>query len=287
MGLGLAEFRHRHRPHVKADGVVLVVVQVTDIGGENPGLKQQVRHAIFRRNADPALEAEGIGIGGALDKAGVVAARQFFQPLEIVVLAHGQRQPAVFIGENRVGQFDIIVGEIRFQLVAEATRDRSRNAEPDAPGFVGKAQVRIDNAVGGVDRANVIEQAAARLEAPATLALELGRAFPADLDRLLLLDLFLGCGDLGLGRGDRAGRGLLALLDIAELRLQIGDFALELVQLGQQRCGLFGGDRLRHCRCGIEPDRCGPGQQTYRLERRIFHKIACLLRLRCMLMSAL
>ena len=271
MGLDIAEFRHRHGAQIETDAVVLVIVQVTNIGGEHTGLKQQVRHAILRRKPDPPFKAESIGISGALDKAGVVAARQFFQPLEIVVLARRHRQPAVFISEKGIGQVNLVTGKIRFQLVAETARDRSRGAQPDPPRFIGKTESVVDDAVGRVDRAEVIEHAAARLEAPAVLALDLGRALEGDLDRLLLFQLFLGRGDLCLRRGNRAGRGLLRLLHIAKLRLQVGDFPLELVQLAQQRRCLFAADRLRHRGRGIEPDRCGPGQQAYCLEHMVFH----------------
>ena len=198
------------------------------------------------------------------------------------MLAGGHCQPAILIGQDGVGQVHVIAGEIRLELVAEAARDAARGAQPDPPGLVGKAQSRIGDAVGRIDRARVKQDPAARLEPPAILALDLRRAVPADLHRLLLRQLFLGRDNFRIGRRDGAGRGLLALLHRAQLRLQVGDLALELLQLAEQRRCLFGRYRLRHRCRGAKRDRCGSGQQAEGFEHGIVHERArplfCVLR---------
>ena len=287
MGLDRAEFRHRHGADIETDGIILVIVEIVAIAGEQARLEQQVGQAILRRKSDPALETEGVGIAGALDKAGVIAARQFLQPLEIIVLARGQRQPAMFIGEKGVGQLDIIAGKIRFQLVAEAARDRARGTQPDAPRLAGKAKTGVDDAVRCVDGAGIDQDAAARLEAPAVFSFDLRCTLERDLGRLLLRQLLFGRGNLRIGGGNRAGRELLVLPDRAQLRLQIGDLALQTFELAQQCGGLFLGNRRCHSRRRIERHRCGTGQQTNCLEHRGFHQRACLLRSGFKLMSAI
>src|SRR3546814_8907693 len=89
MQLRLAQLRREDDTAVGADPVV-AAVQRLEIVGEHPALQQQRVLGIFHRHTDAPGEAERIGKRRALDKAGVVAARQFLETLEIIMLADRQ-----------------------------------------------------------------------------------------------------------------------------------------------------------------------------------------------------
>src|SRR3546814_4921562 len=63
---------------------------------------------------------ERVGKRRALDKADVVAARQFLETLEIIMLADRQFQRPMFIGQQRIGHLDVAGREIGLELILEA-----------------------------------------------------------------------------------------------------------------------------------------------------------------------
>src|SRR3546814_9849938 len=69
MDLGIAQLWHPHRAGIDREIVVAVARQVVGIGAEYPALQQQRLALVLRRQADAALEAEGLGEGRAFHRS--------------------------------------------------------------------------------------------------------------------------------------------------------------------------------------------------------------------------
>ncbi len=231
--LGLARLGRVNDAAVEAVAVV-AAVERGEVVGEDAALQQQCAGRIFGRNARAADEVEGVGKGRTLDEAGIVAARQFFQPLEAIVLADGELQGSVIVGHERVEQYDVAFGEIGLDLISEAAGDRSAETHADAAQFVRKAERGIGDRAGCADIGGIDLNPAARLEAPAVGGLDLGRALPFDLRRR------------GLGGGRRSGsrRRDGRRRRLIEARFQGFDLGPKRREFGAQRGRLLGAHRL-------------------------------------------
>ncbi len=91
-------------------------------------------------------------------------AGQFVERLEIILLADDEFEIAFLVRHESIGEFDVAGGEIEFQFVAEAARNRAFDAETSAPQFVREAKPRIAETARRADRCEIIHQSAARLE---------------------------------------------------------------------------------------------------------------------------
>src|SRR3546814_518553 len=89
------------------------------------------------------LEPEGIGEGRAFKEAGVIAAGQFFQSLEVIVLANSESQAFGFVSQDSIHEFNAIIRTIGFELRAKAAGNRSFHAEAGTAYRVGEAQAVI------------------------------------------------------------------------------------------------------------------------------------------------
>src|SRR3546814_14441068 len=83
------------------------------------------------------LEPEGIGEGRAFKEAGVIAAGQFFQSLEVIVLANSESQAFGFVSQDSIHEFNAIIRKIGFELIAKAAGNRSFHAEAGTADPVG------------------------------------------------------------------------------------------------------------------------------------------------------
>ena len=242
--LHIAQHGREYRPHVAAQRSVFVVVQRFQVVGKGTSLHQHRAALVLCREAHAPLEPEGIGKGGALHERVEPARRQFLERLEVVVLPHRQAQRPGIVGEDRIGHLDFAAtGEVRLELVAEPARDIALNAQPDTTRLVGKAQPVVLDAVGRRHVTGIVLQAAARLEAPAPLALDLRRALPRDAPRT-------GIGGFGRGIGRTLGgeRGRFRVgvfqLGLGKARLQRIHPRIHRLHLGAHG-GEFGAQRSR------------------------------------------
>ena len=163
MQLCVAHFGHEDQPPVEA---AIVAVGLVDIVGEDARLRHQRSGGIGQRRAEPALEAERVGKGGAFDEGGVQAAGQLFERLEIVVMADDDFESAILVGQDRIGDVDFVAREVDFDLVSEAARNIARCAEPCTADLVAEPIVAAGR-IGDIGEARIEHQASARGEAPA------------------------------------------------------------------------------------------------------------------------
>ena len=108
---------------------------------EDAALDEHIVTAIFGGNAEAASKAERIGEGGTLDHGNETAAGQLFHGLEVVELADGDVHVARAVFDQRVGDIDLVSGEIDLHLVGKAAGDialytQTRSARFRAPAFV-------------------------------------------------------------------------------------------------------------------------------------------------------
>jgi hypothetical protein len=228
---------------------------------------QQVAAGQVGRNADAALEIEGVGEGGALDEGGEARAGQLFKRLEIVMLADGEADRLRrAISQDGVGELDPALGEIELEHVAEAAGYRPFDPEPGAPQLVRETEPRIADPVRARHVGHVILQAPARLERPAARRRNRRRAAETDLGT--------GLGRGRLGRRRRLGCGQGCELDLRRLRggrsqsggvasrLELGDARLQRLDLRAQR-GELGGD----ISCLLGMSGSGSGEHGSRQQR--------------------
>jgi len=207
-----------------ADPAVVVEAAVDRVGGEQPGIDPHVAGLVdqARRETDPASVGERIVERGALEERDEPRARNLLEAVPGLMVADNQVPRLVLgrVGEDHVAEAGRGVGEVHLELVAEAAGDGALGAQPDAAGAGVEPEVAGDDVVVGVaDVADVVLDAAARLERPAGfLVLVQGRALPRRghrghlrldaLERFLeRLDLRLEQLDLGLGIVGRNGGG--------------------------------------------------------------------------------
>src|SRR3546814_12678042 len=62
-------------------------------------------------------------------EAGVIDAGQFFQSLEVIVLANSESQAFGFVSQDSIHEFNAIIRKIGFELIAKAAGNRSFHAE--------------------------------------------------------------------------------------------------------------------------------------------------------------
>ena len=236
----VTQLRREDQPAVNAGRIVGILAEILDIVGEDARLRHEVAAGQRRRQPDPSFEVERVGEGGALDERGEARAGQLFQGLEIVVLADRQAdRVGRLVGEDGVGDLDIVVGEIDLEHIAEAARNRAFDAEPAAAQLIGETQAGIADAVGAGDIAEIILQPAARLERPSARRGDLRRAAEANL-RTGLGRRLGRCRRLHIGH--RCQLKLRRLKGGGPLRLELCNLGAQCRDLGAQR-GDLGGKR--------------------------------------------
>src|SRR3546814_19767460 len=102
---------------------------------------------VLCRQADAALEAEGLRKSSALHRAGEEVARHLVERPERFDLSHRERQRPRTIGEIDIGPFDRIVSEIGLDELGKAAGNLAVDATIKAAAFVGQAHARA-----GTDR---------------------------------------------------------------------------------------------------------------------------------------
>src|SRR3546814_21011852 len=83
-----------------------------DIAAECAALQQESAGLILAGKTQSPLEPEGIGEGRAFKEAGVIAAGQFFQSLEVIVLANSERQAFGFVSQDSIHEFNALIRKI-------------------------------------------------------------------------------------------------------------------------------------------------------------------------------
>ncbi len=136
------------------------------------------------------------------------------------MLADGEIDVAGIVGDDGVGDRNLVAGEIDFELVAEAARNIALEAEAGAAQLAAETVIAHD-AAGEAGEAGIGLDAAPRLERPAAGAFDFRRGTEADLDPVIFRNggdgggVGLGCGDVGsdagLGLGNR-GLGCAGLV---------------------------------------------------------------------------
>src|SRR3546814_12543232 len=94
---------------------------------------------VLCRQADAALEAEGLRKSRALHRAGEEVARHLVERPERFDLSHRDRQRPRTIGEIDIGQFDRIVREIGLDAIGKAAGNLAVDAQINE---IGRASCR-------------------------------------------------------------------------------------------------------------------------------------------------
>src|SRR3546814_1160264 len=113
------------------------------IAAECAALQQESAGLILGGKTQSPLEPEGICEGRAFKEAGVIAAGQFVQSLEVIVLANSESQAFGFVSQDSIHEFNAIIRKIGFELIAKAAGNRSFHAEAGTADLVGEAQAVI------------------------------------------------------------------------------------------------------------------------------------------------
>src|SRR3546814_4980664 len=80
-----------------------------------------------------------------------MAAGQFFQSLEVSVLANSESQAFGFVSQDSIHEFNAIIRKIGVELIAKAAGNRSFHAEAGTAALVGDAPALIRASVRGGD----------------------------------------------------------------------------------------------------------------------------------------
>src|SRR3546814_13388284 len=108
-----------------------------DIAAECAALQQESAGLILGGKTQSPLEPEGIGEGRACKEAGVIAAGQFFQSLEVIVLPNSYSQAFGFVSQDSIHEFTAIIRKLGFELISKAAGPRSFHAQTGTAELVG------------------------------------------------------------------------------------------------------------------------------------------------------
>src|SRR3546814_14703893 len=101
---------------IKAVSIIFIVAKIIDIAAECAALQQESAGLILGGKTQSPLETEGIGEGRAFKEAGVIAAGQFFQSLEVLVLANSESQAFVLVRLDSIHEFTAIINKTGFSI---------------------------------------------------------------------------------------------------------------------------------------------------------------------------
>src|SRR3546814_11212511 len=108
--------RSEKDPYIKVGSIMCSCAKIIDIASECAALQQGSAGLRLGGKTQSPLEPEGIGEGRAFKEAGVIAAGQFFQSLEVIVLANSESQAFGFVSQDSIHEFNAIIDRKRTRL---------------------------------------------------------------------------------------------------------------------------------------------------------------------------
>src|SRR3546814_19115259 len=106
--LGIAELGSENDTSIKAVSIIFIVAKIIDIAAECAALQQESAGLILGGKTQSPLEPEGIGEGRACKEGVVIAAGQFLQSLEVMVLATRESKAFGFVRQGRITEVNAI-----------------------------------------------------------------------------------------------------------------------------------------------------------------------------------